>query len=99
MTPDQLLLAGLGAIGIAGYLAYATGSVNRERRPVPVTRPSRPLACGRLVQIDAGPDAGLAGWVYEMATDRAGRQVVKVRLQLDDRIVVVDRSNVSALFG
>lgn len=94
LTPDQFLFAALSVLGLGLFIAYETGSLAEERR-----RRARPLTIGRLVEIHAGPNAGLAGWIYAMLIDaRSGKPIVTIRTQAGE-FVTVDRENVSTLFG
>jgi hypothetical protein len=100
-SPDQWAFVVLLLIGVVFTVAYSTGSVaeeRRRRRDAPLL-PPRPLLVNRLVNIDAGPHAGLVGWVREFVRDaRTGREKVTVECQ-DGTWVQPDREDVSALFG
>lgn len=99
MTLAEWFLAA-AATACVGFFGVAATVLAVGRRRELVLAVPRPLAPGRLVQIDAGDHRGLAGWVYRMAIDAGtGRPTVTVRLQLNDELVTVPRADVSPLFG
>lgn len=94
ITPDQWMFAVLTIVGSLLAIGYMTGSLAEERRKL-----ARPLAVGRLVNVDAGDHAGLAGWVHLLFVNHhTGEDMVTVHLN-DGSFVTVRRADVSPLCG
>ena len=105
LSPDVWMtatFAGITGVVVVCYIA-GTGSLRRERRVVTAPGPrvgsTRPLCPGMLVEITAGPFAGLCGWVREIALITVpGDGLCRVKIQLNDgRFVWAEREDVAPL--